>query len=293
MIIQIRVKKISNHRHITFSQFLQKRLGAKIPSELLPRRLRILGHVAILWLNPKIVEQKSLIGQTVLEYDSKIQSVLRRTAAISGPYRQPAVELIAGSPDTETVFKENKVTFYLDPMKVMFSVGNKTERLRMSQLGSDELVIDMFAGIGQFSIPMAVHACPSLIHAIEWNPDAFHYLSQNIKTNKVTDLVHPHLGDSGLLTPNLGQGSADRVIMGLIQGTSKYLEQGILCLKSSGIMHIHEIGLKNDLETKLLTILEKTAFSLNRQVKLLSVHTIKTYNPSFDHFVLDVQVTDK
>ncbi|MHA2314565.1 MAG: hypothetical protein ACXACF_04675 [Candidatus Hermodarchaeia archaeon] len=95
MITQIQVKKISNHRHITFSQFLQKRLGAKIPPELLPRRLRILGHVAILWLNPKTVEHKSLIGQTVLEYDSKIQSVLRRTSAISGPYRQPAVELIA------------------------------------------------------------------------------------------------------------------------------------------------------------------------------------------------------
>jgi len=286
------VKKIANHRHITFSQFLQKRLKTKISPDLLPRRLRILGHVATLWLNPKIVEHKNLIGNTVLEYDSKIQSVLRRTAAISGPYRQPAVELIAGSPDTETVFKENRVIFHLDPMKVMFSVGNKTERLRMSQLGSDELVIDMFAGIGQFSIPMAVHASPRLIHAIEWNPDAFHYLSQNIKANRVHDIVHPHLGDTGIVTPKLGLGTADRVLMGLIQGTTKYLEQGILCLKPGGIMHIHEIGLKNDLEPKLLTILEKTALSLNRQVKLLNLHTIKTYNPSFDHFVLDVQVTE-
>lgn len=287
------MKKIANHRHITFSQFLQKRLGAKIPPDLLPRRLRILGHVAILWLHPKVVENKNLIGNTVLEYDSKIRSVLRRTAAISGPYRQPAVELIAGSHETETVFKENNVIFHLDPMKVMFSVGNKAERLRMSQLGSDELVIDMFAGIGQFSIPMAVHARPRLIHAIEWNPDAFHYLSQNIKANRVHDLVHPHLGDTGIMTPKLGQGIADRVLMGLIQGTTKYLEQGILCLKPSGVMHIHEIGLKNDLETNLLTMLEKTAFSLNRQVKLLNIHTIKTYNPSFDHFVLDVQVTEK
>ena len=287
------MKKIANHRHIRFSQFLQKRLGAKIPPDLLPRRLRILGHVAILWLNPKIVEYRNLIGNTVLEYDSKIRSVLRRTAAISGPYRQPAVELIAGSPNTETVFKENNVIFHLDPMKVMFSVGNKTERLRMSQLGSDELIIDMFAGIGQFSIPMAVHACPRLIHAIEWNPDAFHYLSQNIKANRVHDVVHPHLGDTGIVTPKLGQGIADRVLMGLIQGTTKYLEQGILCLKPGGTMHIHEIGFKNDLKTKLLTILEKTASSLNRQVKLLIMNTIKTYNPSFDHFVLDVQVTEK
>ncbi|MFX1564164.1 MAG: class I SAM-dependent methyltransferase family protein, partial [Promethearchaeota archaeon] len=216
----------SHSKRETFHQFLCHQLENRIPPNLLPRRLRVLGHTAILWLNPQALPFKEMIGQTVLKFDTKIRSVLLRTAAISGPFRQPAMELIAGSSDTETSFRENRCTFYLDPMKVMFSLGNKAERIRISKLGRNEFVVDMFAGIGQFSIPMAVHARPRVLHAIEWNPDAFHYLQQNIQENRVSDIVKAHFGDTGVLAPQVANGQADRVLMGLIQGTTQYLNQG-------------------------------------------------------------------
>jgi tRNA wybutosine-synthesizing protein 2 len=244
-----------------------------------------------LWLDPQIEQYKEVIGQTTLDYSPKIRSVLRRVAAIAGPYRTPAVELIAGSAETETVFRENKVVFHLDPMKVMFSVGNKAERVRMSKLGSSEVVIDMFAGIGHLSLPMAVHAKPKTVHAIEWNPDAFHYLKQNIQANNVSNLFQPHFGDSRKLAPKISKGQADRVIMGLIQGTQQYLEQGIQSLKPGGTMHIHEIGPKEDMATELLSALTEIAGIMNRQVELVNMRTIKTYNPRYNHFVLDVQIT--
>ena len=286
----IRVKTITNRRRLPFHQFLQNRLKDQIEPELLPRRLRRLGHVAILWLDPAAIRFKKQIGEVVLQYDSRIQSVLLRTAAISGPYRQPAVELIAGSTNTATKFRENGVTFHLDPMKVMFSVGNKAERARMSQLGSDECVVDMFAGIGQLSLPMAVHSQPQIIHTIEWNPDAFHYLSLNIKANKVSHIVKPHFGDSGLLAPKIAQGEANRVLLGLIQGTTHYLKQGLLCVSPGGILHIHEVGPKKQQGAEVFSLLQKTARSMNLGVELLQIHTIKTYNPQLTHFVLDVQV---
>jgi tRNA wybutosine-synthesizing protein 2 len=159
------LKRLRYGRRRNFHQFLLEQLGDKIPEPLLPRRLRIYGHVAVLWLKPEAVSHKESIGLKVLEYDLRIRSVLRRTDAISGPFRRPALELIAGSSETETNLSENGCTFHLDPMKVMFSLGNKAERERISLLGTDELVIDMFAGIGQFTIPMAVHASPRAIHA--------------------------------------------------------------------------------------------------------------------------------
>ncbi len=287
------MKKISHRQQVSFAEFLQNELGTQIPPKLLPRRLRVIGHVAILWLNPHIVHYKNLVGQAVLKYNTKIRSVLRRTAAIRGPYRQPAVELIAGSPETETSFRENKVTFHIDPMKVMFSLGNKDERLRMSKLGSGEFVIDMFAGIGYFSLPIAVHAGPKIVHAIEWNPDAFHYLKQNIEANKVSDWVEPHFGDAGILAPNISQGQADRVIMGLIQGTSQYLKQGISCLRPGGIIHIHEIGPRGNVNRELLANLEKITSSMNLQVKSQNTRTIKTYNPQYNHFVVDAEIHPK
>ncbi|MFX1474949.1 MAG: class I SAM-dependent methyltransferase family protein, partial [Promethearchaeota archaeon] len=170
----------------TFHQFLKEQLGYKIPAPLIPRRLRIYGHVAVLWLKPQVLHHKEAIGLKVLEYDSRILSVLRRVDAISGPFRKPSLELIAGSSETETTLSENGCTFHIDPMKVMFSLGNKAERERMSLVGTGELVVDMFAGIGQFTIPMAVHASPRAIHAIEWNPEAFHYLERNISENQVS-----------------------------------------------------------------------------------------------------------
>jgi tRNA wybutosine-synthesizing protein 2 len=281
---------IPRRRRKTFFQFLQVELGDQIAPDLLPRRLRILGHVGILWLHPQLEVFKELIGQTTLEYDKKIKSVLRRTDAITGPYRQPAVELIAGLPETETVFRENRVVFHIDPMKVMFSVGNKAERLRMSQLGSGEFVVDMFAGIGQLSLPMAVHAQPKIIHAIEWNPDAFNYLEQNIQANKVSKIMIPHFGDTGTITPTICKGQADRVIMGLIQGTEKYLQQGIECLQPGGIMHVHEIGPKETSGAHLILKMQNRTSSMNLSLELLESRTIKTYSPRYNHFVLDVRI---
>jgi len=78
-------------------------------------------------------------------------------------------ETIAGF-KTETVHRENGVIFNLDARKVMFSAGNLKERMRMSLFGKDEFVVDMFAGIGYFTLQMAVHSRPRKIMAIEMNP---------------------------------------------------------------------------------------------------------------------------
>jgi len=284
------VKTIINRRRLPFNQFLRKELKGQINPELLPRRLRRLGHVAILWIHPDIVQFSKQIGEVVLQYDSRIQSVLRRVAAISGPYRQPAVELIAGSENTDTHFKENGVIFHLNPMKVMFSVGNKAERARMSRLGANECVVDMFAGVGQLSLPMAVHARPRIIHAIEWNPDAFHYLSLNIEANKVADIVKPHFGDSGQLAPKIARKKANRVLMGLIQGTTQYIRQGLSCVSPGGILHVHELSSKEQEEAEVVSVLRDTAQSMNLEIELVQVHAIKTYNPRLIHFVFDVLV---
>ncbi len=279
------------HRHRrTFIQFLQEQLGDIIPDYLLPRRLRIYGHVAVLWLKPEALSFKEVIGLKVLEYDSRIRSVLRRTDAISGPFRKPALELIAGSSETETMLSENGCIFHIDPMKVMFSLGNKAERERMSRLGTGELVVDMFACIGQFTIPIAVHASPRLIHAIEWNPEAFHFLERNIQENRVKGIVTPHQGDADKLAVEVSQGKADRVIMGLIQGTTRYIEKGITCLRPGGVLHFHETCPRPRAIIAASKIIENTAKEMDREVRILSARIIKPYNPQNDHVVLDVQV---
>ena len=91
---------------------------------------------------------------------------------IHGQKREPEVELLYGD-STETIHKENYCKFKLDVAKVMWSKGNTNERKRMSTLPEDdEVIIDMFAGIGYFTVPMAVHSNPKKIYAIEINPNS-------------------------------------------------------------------------------------------------------------------------
>ena len=138
---------------------------------------------------------------------------------IQGTKREPVYKILFGN-ETETINKENGCLFKLDLSKVMWSKGNNNERLRIAKLVKDnETVIDMFAGIGYFSIPIGVHSNAKQAYAIEINPNSYHYLCENINLNKL-DNVTPILGDCMKVTPRF---SADRIVMGYVKTTHHYL----------------------------------------------------------------------
>ena len=156
---------------------------------------------------------------------------------IRGQKREPEVEMIYGE-GTETIHKENYCKYKFDVAKIMWSKGNTGERLRMSRIPqSSETIIDMFAGIGYFTIPMAVHSKPKKIYAIEINPISYTYLCENVKLNKVEDIVEPIFGDCALQDFDH---IADRIMMGYIGGTHHYLDSAMQYLKEGGIIHYHE-----------------------------------------------------
>ena len=129
-------------------------------------------------------------------------------------YREPNVKIIYGNKKTETIHIENGIRYKLDPQKVMFSSGNMDERIRMAKISNPkETVVDLFAGIGYFTLPMAVYSKPKKIFACEINPVAYDYLCKNIVQNDVTSIVEPLLGDNKTTAP---KNVADRIIMGYI-----------------------------------------------------------------------------
>ena len=201
-----------------------------------PSGWQILGDIIIVSI-PEMLENKKIkVAEALLSMYPKCKSVVR-DFGIEGQFRQPKRELLLGS-STETVHKEHGCFFKQDVTKVMYSKGNLEERKRMSRLGNGELIVDMFAGIGYFSIPMAVHSRPRKIISIEINPESFAYLKENIRLNHVEDIISPILGDCSKLTP---EGLADRVIMGYVGTTHHYLEPAVMALKKSGgILHYHE-----------------------------------------------------
>lgn len=203
---------------------------------------------------------------------------------IYGTKREPQMDVLFGS-NTETIHKENKCLYKIDLSKVMWSKGNVNERMRIARLVEEgETIIDMFAGIGYFSIPIGVHSSPKKVYSIEINPNSYHFLKANIRLNKINNIV-PLLGDCKEVTPNY---KADRIIMGYVKTTHHYLKTAIDSLNKNGILHYHETVPDKLIETRPIKRIKQIA--QNRNVELLNIQKIKKYAPGVTHVVIDVQL---
>jgi len=263
-------------------------LGEKVPSwkiDLLPRGWSIQGSVIAVKINPKLDGMEKDIGDALLAMYPRCKCVLKDWG-IEGQFREPKREVIAGE-GSETLIKENGVLFKLDAMRTMFSAGNLDERIRMSHFGRDEFVVDMFAGVGYFSLPMAVHSRPDHVLSIELNPVAYGYLKENVRLNHVEEIVEPVLGDCSKVTP---KGVADRVVMGYVGTTDRYLDFGIRALKPGGQLHYHQTVPEWLYPSALEKDVKEAAACLGRTAQIEGRSKVKKYSPGMVHAVLDVAI---
>lgn len=257
---------------------------------LLPSNYQKIGDIVIINTKKELWKYDKEIGKIILENIPKTKAVCRRTDFITGQLRQPHIKVIAGDKNTETIHKEHDIRFKLDVAKVMFAKGNLTERKRLiSQVKEGEVIVDMFAGIGYFSLSLGKFSKAKKIYAIEMNPIAFHYLWENIRLNKVEDKVIPIIGDCEEKCKNLGR-IADRVIMGLIPSPKNYLNTVMKIVKSNGIIHYHSTLGKDESHEKLLFEINDAAVNYGFEVKLLGWKRVKSYAPKVDHVVLDCKI---
>ncbi|XP_044061009.1 tRNA wybutosine-synthesizing protein 2 homolog [Siniperca chuatsi] len=154
-------------------------------------------------------------------------------------FRSPVVTMLLGE-HSWVKHVDNRIRYEFDVTKCMFSAGNITEKLRVA--GFDcrgETVVDLYAGIGYFTLPYLGHAGASHVHACEWNPDAVEALRKNLVTNGVSDRCTVHQGDNRQLQLC---DIADRVNLGLIPSSEDGWPVACRLLKrtTGGILHIHQ-----------------------------------------------------
>ncbi|MBI5252950.1 MAG: class I SAM-dependent methyltransferase family protein [Euryarchaeota archaeon] len=244
----------------------------------------IVGEVLIIELPGELENKRQIIGKKFLELFPRIKTVLNRIE-ITHEFRKPLVEIIAGS-KTETVHKENYCLFKLDASKIMFSAGNMGERKRIANISNpSEVVVDMFAGIGYFSIPVAKHSKPKKVFSIEKNPVAFEYLKESIKLNKLRN-VEPIFGDCREVAP---KNVADRVIMGYFFEQEKFLPAAVNALKKKGVIHYHDLAMKKEIPSRVEDV-RAALRELGCEVELIEKRIVKSYAPMRWHAVFDLVV---
>jgi tRNA wybutosine-synthesizing protein 2 len=259
--------------------------------KLLPSKWEKVGDVLIFMLDEELIPFEETIAEVYATVLS-CKSVLRDTGGIFGEFREPEVRFVYGDENTVTVHKENGVKFKLDPAQVMFSSGNMSERKRMSELSCQgETVVDLFAGIGYFSVPIAVHSRPQHVFSCEWNPVAYSFLEENIELNKVSKVITSVLGDNRKVAPT---DVADRVLMGFFGNTKDFLPVALHSLKNhTGIIHFHDKFPDEKIPGLPLSQIQYAADLFNRKVVLDHVEKVKSFAPGVSHYVLDVRILEK
>jgi len=280
-----------------FKDNLKEKLKGKLNEEeisLLPRGFQTLGKVIILKLKPKLLEKKKIIADTCLEMFPSIQSVYINLGKVEGKYRQPEkIEFVSGVKNPIVDHKEHDVLYRFDFTKIMFSKGNLNERKHLTSLVKDgEIIVDMFAGIGYFSLPIAKHARPEKIFSIELNPDAYKSLIKNIKLNHMKEIIVPIFGDSKIKVVRLFESGirADRVIMGVFPAPKDHIKEALLLAKDEGTIYHYEGIVDKENYLELFNEFKEIAESQYCQCKLLSKRFVKSYGPKLYHVTLDIKV---
>ncbi len=196
--------------------------------------------------------------------------------SLNGVERIPETELLAGETG-DVLHREEGISYWIDPSRVMFSQGNREEKKRMSgAVKKGERVADMFAGIGYFTLPVARKGAH--VHAMELNPVTCGYLQRNCKENHVTDRVTVSCGDCRTRLDGL----YDRFIMGHFDALSM-LPDALEHAGKGTVLHVHSRGPAPPSPEGITGEYGFDASVITRK--------IKKYAPHQWHFVQDVYLS--
>ncbi len=273
---------------------LREALKGQIADEELKliRAFDIVGDIAVVKIPEKLLPKKQIIGQALIKVHHHVRAVLNQTTPVRGEFRTRELEVIAGEPRTETTHREGGCSFKVDLAKVYFSPRLATERLRVTkQTKQGEVVTNLFAGVGCYSVLIAKHSEVSKIYSIDKNPEAVNYMRENIRVNKVGGRVVPIFGDARDVVETRLMGKADRVLMPLPELARGFFDVALLALKpEGGVVHFYDFGKESDLFGPSLEFVRTAAAAKGKKVELLESRAIRSYATKVYHIVLDLKI---
>jgi tRNA (guanine37-N1)-methyltransferase len=254
----------------------------------LPASFDIIGDVAIVRLEDDQLPLASKVGQALIRTYPRLRTVAV-DRGVKGELRVRDLEVVAGEARTETVHTEYGLRLLIDPAKVYFNPRLSNERRRIASLVRDgETVVDMFAGVGPFSIMIAKHARPGVVFAMDLNHDAIGYLKKNLQLNKVTSVL-PLEGDARQLVFDVP--CADRIIMNLPNSARDFFHDALTRLKLGGMIHFYTICERGDIDA-ILERLVTEARGMGVLIAVLRQEELKTYSPSMSVFSADIGLVE-
>ncbi|MBC7108831.1 MAG: class I SAM-dependent methyltransferase family protein [Methanomassiliicoccales archaeon] len=260
---------------------------AKIPQSLvplLPSSFDIVGDIAVIKLPDELLPYKSEIGDALMMAFPHIKTVAL-DKGIKGEMRIMELEIIAGENRTETVHTEYGLKFKVDMKKTYFNPRLASERRRIASLvRNEEIVIDMFAGVGPFSIMIRKYGMPRIVYAIDFNVDAIDYLRKNIVLNHLNRIV-PICADARTAIEDLPP--ANRIVMNLPHSAGEFIMTALNKLEEDGILHTYFISDKSKEHTFVESV-RTECMKAGCLIEVLRCEELKSYSPAASVYSLDL-----
>ncbi len=257
--------------------------------ERLPRSWELLGDVLVLrHVHQEFGEQAAAVAESYAQ-ELGARLVLEDQAGVQGARREPTMMRLWGSGSGETTLVQDGIRYTFDAERLMFSSGNLPERQRMGRIDAqEEHVVDLFAGIGYFSLPLLVHGNAERVTACEVNPLAARYLKANAKANGVSGPLQVREGDCRVVAP---KHIAHRVVAGWFPHGHQYLDVAMDTLRpEGGSLHYHDTAKADDPGTELRGNLQQAADASGRALRSCQVRIVKSFSPGVVHAVADAVV---
>ncbi|TRO52547.1 class I SAM-dependent methyltransferase family protein [Candidatus Bathyarchaeota archaeon] len=285
-------------RLITLKTNIKTVLADKIePKQLnqLYKTYDIVGDIAIIRLPEQLKHLRQEIAKAIMIIQREVKSVWMQASSVSGDYRLRNLEFVYGKETTKTTYKEYGCIYKTDLKKTYFSPRLSYERMRIAKhVQKQEIVLNMFAGVGCYSIAIARHAEPRIVYSVDVNPSAFYYLKENIRINRVEKTVVGLKGDAKTVTQEKLKHAVDRILMPLPELAYDYLEFALLALKpKGGWIHYYDFEHAKKNEDPVTKIASKVSQKLNKLYPNFQVtfgRIVRTIGPRWYQIVLDIHV---
>lgn len=249
----------------------------------------VIGDIAVIEIPKELEEKEKEIGEALLEVNTSLRTVCKRAGIHKGTFRIRDVKVIAGEKKTETVYTESGAKMMLDVSKVYFSPRLSHERERIArQVKKNEKICVFFAGVGPYALVIGKKNLDVKIDAIELNPDAFHYLENNIRINRMQSVIKPILGDVREVMPDI---KYDRILMPLPKGGEDFLDVALEHAGKSCMIHFYSFGLADDLFSEALEKIKEAVSRSGRKKEIIFKREVKAYSPSISQIAIDFHVT--
>jgi len=200
----------------------------------------IIGDIAIVSYDERVQGREIEIAKYIASIHPRVKTIYAKISVV-GKERVAKLVHLYGEKRTKTLYKEHGLIFSVDVQKAYINPRLSTEHIRVANEVKGR-VLDMFAGIGGFTLHISARGRAGIIVANDINAVAIQLMLESISMNK-RKLKTPILvlNFDATKLPSILKNSFDYIIMNLPHSAIKFLETALRLAGYHAYLNVYTI----------------------------------------------------